>query len=43
MNKQELIDAVTSTTGSSKAITGETIDAVIAVVTNAGAGGTEWG
>lgn len=39
MNKQELIDAVASATGSSKAIAGETIDAVIATVTNAVAKG----
>ena len=35
MNKQELIDAVASATGSSKSITGEAIDAVIGAITNA--------
>ncbi|MCG5078305.1 HU family DNA-binding protein [Paraburkholderia tagetis] len=35
MNKQELIDAVASATGSSKAMTGEAIDAVIGAITNA--------
>lgn len=35
MNKQELIDAVASSTGASKAITGEAVDAVISVITNA--------
>ncbi|TAL93119.1 MAG: HU family DNA-binding protein [Paraburkholderia sp.] len=35
MNKQELIDAVASATGSSKAIAGEAIDAVIEAITNA--------
>ena len=34
MNKQELIDAVASATGSSKAIAGEAIDAVIGAITN---------
>jgi DNA-binding protein HU-beta len=35
MNKQELIDAVASATGSSKAITSESLDAVIAAITKA--------
>lgn len=35
MNKQELIDAVASATGSSKSITGEAIGAVIGAITNA--------
>lgn len=35
MNKQELIDAVASATGSSKSITGEAIDAVIGAITDA--------
>ena len=35
MNKQDLIDAVASATGSSKAITGEAIDAVIGAITQA--------
>ncbi|WP_258187850.1 HU family DNA-binding protein [Trinickia symbiotica] len=35
MNKQELIDAVASATGSSKAIAGEAIDAVIGAITEA--------
>ena len=33
MNKQELIDAVASATGGSKASTGETLDAFISAVT----------
>lgn len=39
MNKQELIDAVASATGSSKAVTGEAIDAVIGAITTAVAKG----
>lgn len=39
MNKQELIDAVAATTGSSKAMTGEAIDAVIEAITRAVAKG----
>lgn len=39
MNKQELIDAVASATGASKASTGETIDAVLKVVSKAVAAG----
>lgn len=35
MNKQELIDAVASSTGASKAATGEAIDAVIEAITKA--------
>ncbi|MGF7136407.1 DNA-binding protein HU-beta [Paraburkholderia sp. EB58] len=35
MNKQELVDAVAATTGSSKAVTAETVDALIAAVTGA--------
>lgn len=35
MNKQELIDAVASATGSTKAVTGEAIDAVIDAITRA--------
>ncbi|MDH6152616.1 MULTISPECIES: HU family DNA-binding protein [Paraburkholderia] len=35
MNKQELIDAVASATGSSKAIAGESIDAFIGAITEA--------
>jgi DNA-binding protein HU-beta len=35
MNKQELIDAVASSTGASKAATGEAIDAVIDAITHA--------
>ncbi|WP_321852681.1 HU family DNA-binding protein [Burkholderia diffusa] len=35
MNKQDLIDAVASATGSSKTITGEAIDAVIGTITKA--------
>jgi DNA-binding protein HU-beta len=35
MNKQDLIDAVASATGSSKAITGEAIDAVIGAIMQA--------
>ncbi|TCG08588.1 DNA-binding protein [Paraburkholderia steynii] len=35
MNKQELIDAVASATGSSKSITGEAIDAVVSAITKA--------
>jgi DNA-binding protein HU-beta len=35
MNKQELIDAVATTTGESKASTAEALDAIIAVVTSA--------
>ncbi|SOE63398.1 DNA-binding protein HU-beta [Burkholderia sp. D7] len=35
MNKQELIDAVAGSTGESKAATGETIDAILDVVTRA--------
>jgi len=39
MNKQELIDAVAGGTGESKAATGETIDAILDVVTRAVTGG----
>ncbi|MDR6383433.1 MULTISPECIES: HU family DNA-binding protein [Paraburkholderia] len=39
MNKQELIDAVASATGSSKAIAGEAIDAVIGAISKAVAQG----
>ncbi|QCP49044.1 HU family DNA-binding protein [Trinickia violacea] len=35
MNKQELIDAVAADVGESKAATGETIQAVLAVITRA--------
>jgi DNA-binding protein HU-beta len=35
MNKQELIDAVATSTGESKASTAETLDAIIAAVTEA--------
>jgi len=35
MNKQELIDAVDSSTGESKAATGEAIDAVLEAITQA--------
>jgi DNA-binding protein HU-beta len=35
MNKQQLIDAVASATGSTKAVTGEAIDAVIDAITRA--------
>lgn len=35
MNKQELVDAVATATGASKAATGETIDAFIGAVTAA--------
>ncbi|WP_428840360.1 HU family DNA-binding protein [Burkholderia vietnamiensis] len=35
MNKQELIDAVASSTGASKATTGEAVDAVIGAITSA--------
>ena len=35
MNKQELIDAIAASTGESKSITGEAIDAILAVVTAA--------
>ena len=35
MNKQELIDAVASETGTTKAAAAETIDAFLGVVTNA--------
>ncbi|MEM5316524.1 HU family DNA-binding protein [Paraburkholderia sp. JHI869] len=35
MNKQDLIDAVASATGSSKTVTGEAIDAVIGAITEA--------
>lgn len=35
MNKQELIDAVASATGASKASTGEAIDAVLDAMTKA--------
>jgi len=35
MNKQDLIDAVATSTGASKAITGEAIDAVITAITKA--------
>jgi DNA-binding protein HU-beta len=35
MNKQELIDAVAASTGSSKAATGEAIDAVLETITQA--------
>lgn len=33
MNKQELIDAISSTTGASKAATGATLDAILHAVT----------
>jgi DNA-binding protein HU-beta len=33
MNKQDLVDAVATKTGESKAMTGETLDAVIAAIT----------
>lgn len=33
MNKQDLIDAVATSTGASKAITGEAVDAVITAIT----------
>lgn len=39
MNKQELIDAVASATGASKAISGEAVDAVIGAITKAVAKG----
>jgi DNA-binding protein HU-beta len=39
MNKQELIDAVSGATGTSKANTGETIDAVLEVIKKAVAKG----
>ncbi|WP_207003794.1 HU family DNA-binding protein [Trinickia mobilis] len=39
MNKQELIDAVAADIGESKAVTGETIHAVLAVITRAVAEG----
>ncbi|WP_343671340.1 HU family DNA-binding protein [Paraburkholderia heleia] len=39
MNKQELIDAVAASTGASKAITGEALDAVIDAITKAVAKG----
>jgi DNA-binding protein HU-beta len=35
MNKQELVDAVASATGSSKAVASEAIDAVIGAITKA--------
>lgn len=35
MNKQELIDAVASATGSSKTVTAEALDAVVDAITNA--------
>lgn len=35
MNKKELIDAVASSTGASKAATGEAIDAVVEAITKA--------
>ncbi|MGF6812816.1 DNA-binding protein HU-beta [Paraburkholderia sp. Clong3] len=35
MNKQDLVDAVTSRTGDSKATTGEAINAVLAAITRA--------
>ncbi|WP_321857930.1 HU family DNA-binding protein [Paraburkholderia tropica] len=35
MNKQDLIDAVATSTGASKAVTGEAIDAVITAITKA--------
>lgn len=35
MNKQELIDAVASSTGASKTIAGEAVDAVIGAITTA--------
>jgi DNA-binding protein HU-beta len=40
MNKHELIDAVASSTGASKATTGEAIDAVIDAITRAVATGS---
>ncbi|MDR5804911.1 HU family DNA-binding protein [Caballeronia sp. LZ001] len=39
MNKQELIDTVAAATGSTKAVTGEAIDAVIEAITKAVAKG----
>ena len=39
MNKQELIDAVSGSTGESKAATGETIDAILDAVTRADTAG----
>jgi DNA-binding protein HU-beta len=39
MNKQELIDAVASSTGATKVVTGEAIDAVIDAITKAVAKG----
>ncbi|KNH04036.1 DNA-binding protein HU [Candidatus Burkholderia brachyanthoides] len=39
MNKQDLIDAVASTTGASKAVTGQAVDAVIEAITKAVARG----
>jgi DNA-binding protein HU-beta len=35
MNKQELVDAIASALGTSKSAAGETVDAFVAVVTNA--------
>lgn len=35
MNKQDLVDAVATATGASKALTGETIDAFIGAITGA--------
>jgi DNA-binding protein HU-beta len=35
MNKQELIDAIAASTGSSKAATGEAIEAVLETITHA--------
>ena len=35
MNKQELIDAVAASTGTSKAATGESVDALIGTITTA--------
>lgn len=39
MNKQELIEAVAASTGASKAVTGEALDAVIGAITRAVAKG----
>jgi DNA-binding protein HU-beta len=35
MNKQELVDAVSAKTGSSKAVAAETLDALISIITTA--------
>ena len=39
MNKQEMVDAIALAVGTSKAAAGETIDAIVAVVTKAVADG----